>query len=120
MPPAIETLWRQALKTFAGRKSEDFKLCQQNFDKLKELLNQITAEDVGIDKKVLNYVRYQCAPMCVMDLFENDDITIAIFILRHGITLPMHDHPGMHGLLKVNHFYYYCYLHCLVFTILKQ
>ncbi|XP_015120150.1 2-aminoethanethiol dioxygenase isoform X2 [Diachasma alloeum] len=64
-------------------------------------MNEITAEDVKVDKKVLDYVENQCAPMCVIDIFENQDITIAIFLLKHGVTLPMHDHPGMHGLLKV-------------------
>ena len=101
MATKIETLWRQAVKTFAGRQSGSYKLCLKNFDKLRYLMNEITAEDIYIDKKVLEYVRVQPAPMCVIDVFENEDITIAVFILKTGVTLPMHDHPEMHGLLKV-------------------
>lgn len=96
MASAIEILGKQAMKTFS-----DHRLCPKNLDKLLNLINKITAEDVKLDKNVLDYVNKQPAPMCVMDIFENSDITIAIFILKHGVTMPMHDHPGMHGLLKV-------------------
>lgn len=96
MALAIEILAKQAMKTFG-----ETRLCQKSLDKLWNLMNKITAEDVVLDKNILDYVSRQPAPMCVMDIFENKDITIAIFILKHGVTMPMHDHPGMHGLLKV-------------------
>ncbi|EFN68891.1 2-aminoethanethiol dioxygenase [Camponotus floridanus] len=95
MASAIEVLAKQAMKTFGDR------FCQKSLDKLWNLMNKITADDVKLDKNILDYVSRQPAPMCVMDIFENKDITIAIFILKHGVTMPMHDHPGMHGLLKV-------------------
>ncbi|XP_070149482.1 2-aminoethanethiol dioxygenase [Polyergus mexicanus] len=95
MASAIEVLAKQAMKTFGDR------FCQKSLDKLWSLMNKITAEDVKLDKNILDYVSRQPAPMCVMDIFENKDITIAIFVLKHGVTMPMHDHPGMHGLLKV-------------------
>lgn len=95
MASAIEVLAKQAMKTFGDR------ACQKSLDKLWSLMSKITAEDVKLDKNILDYVGRQSAPMCVMDIFENKDITIAIFVLKHGVTLPMHDHPGMHGLLKV-------------------
>lgn len=104
MASAIEVLGKQAMKTFNDRR-----LCQKNLDKLLSLINKITAEDVKLDKNVLDYVSRQSAPMCVMDIFENKDITIAIFILKHGVKMPMHDHPGMHGILKVcKYLWYYC------------
>lgn len=97
MAPAIEVLAKQAMKTFGDR------FCQKSLDKLWSLMNKITAEDVKLDKNILDYVSRQPAPMCVMDIFENKDITIAIFVLKHGVTMPMHDHPGMYGLLKVKY-----------------
>jgi len=104
MASAIEILGKQAMKTFSDRQ-----LCQKNLDKLLSLINKITAEDVKLDKNILDYVSRQPAPMCVMDIFENKDITIAIFLLKHGVKMPMHDHPGMHGLLKVKMLLiYYC------------
>lgn len=102
MASAIEVLGKQAMKTFSDRR-----FCQKNLDKLLNLINKITAEDVKLDKNTLDYVNKQPAPMCVMHIFENNDITIAIFILKHGVTMPMHDHPGMHGLLKVYKFIAY-------------
>ncbi|XP_076231893.1 2-aminoethanethiol dioxygenase [Calliopsis andreniformis] len=101
MTSAIEILWKQALKTFDGQRNVGFKLCQKNFDKLWNLMNKITAEDVNLNKQVLDFIKIQPAPMCVIDIFENKDLTISIFILKHGVTMPMHDHPGMHGFLKV-------------------
>jgi len=112
MASAIEILGKQAMKTFSDRR-----LCQKNLDKLLSLINKITAEDVKLDKNILDYVSRQPAPMCVMDIFENKDITIAIFLLKHGVKMPMHDHPGMHGLLKVKMLLiYYClYKHyCII------
>lgn len=103
MASAIEVLAKQAMKTFGDRRSVSYRLCQKNLDKLWGLMNKLTAEDVKLDKNVLDYVSAQPAPMCVMDLLENKDITIAIFILKHGVMMPMHDHPGMHGLLKVRY-----------------
>ena len=101
MTSAIEVLWKQALKTFDGRSNIGFKLCQKNFDKLWNLMNKITADDVNLNKQVLDFIQIQPAPMCVIDIFENKDLTISVFILKHGVTMPMHDHPGMHGFLKV-------------------
>lgn len=102
MASRIEALWIQALKTFTGRSNVKFEMCQKNFNKLKCLMNEITADDVHVDKKVLDYVRINPAPMYVIEVFENQDITIAVFLLKTGASLPMHDHPEMHGLLKVN------------------
>jgi len=101
MASAIEILAKQAMKTFGDRRNVGYKFCQKNFDKLWNLINRITAEDVKFDNNILECIHRQSAPMCVMDILENKDITIAIFILKHGVTMPMHDHPGMHGLLKV-------------------
>ncbi|XP_071528075.1 regucalcin-like isoform X2 [Panulirus ornatus] len=38
-----------------------------------------------------------------MQIYEDNDVTICIFILKRGVRLPLHDHPGMYGLLKVVH-----------------
>ncbi|CAK9832731.1 2-aminoethanethiol dioxygenase [Anthophora retusa] len=101
MTAAIKTLWKQALNTFEERSNVGFKLCQKNFDKLRYLMNKITAEDVNLNKQILDFIQVQHAPMWVIDIFENKDFAISIFILKHGFTMPIHDHPGMYGFLKV-------------------
>lgn len=94
-------MWKQTLTTFGGRKSNNFKPCEKNFDKLWYLMNRIKAEDVGLKKQILENVKTQSEPLCVIDIYENKDFSISIFILKHGFTMPLHDHPGMHGFLKV-------------------
>ena len=42
------------------------------------------------------------APVIYMLLYENPDVTVCVFILRKGNKMPMHDHPGMRGILKVS------------------
>lgn len=101
MSTPIENLWKAALKTFTGQKNVGYKLCQQNFDKLYALMNEIKADDIQVTSEVLRFVQFQSAPMCFIDIFENEDISMSVFILKHGVTMPIHDHPGMHGLLKV-------------------
>ncbi|XP_071486887.1 2-aminoethanethiol dioxygenase-like [Diadema antillarum] len=41
------------------------------------------------------------APVGYMHLFEDGVMTMGVFILREGSRIPLHNHPGMHGLLKV-------------------
>lgn len=102
MASRIEALWIQALETFSGRSRVDYKLSQKNFNKLRCLMNEITADDVHVDKNILDHVKLQpTPPMYVIEIFENQDITIAVFLLKTGASLPMHDHPEMYGLLKV-------------------
>lgn len=101
MTARIQALWKQALHTFAGQRNSNCQPCQKNFDKLWYLMNRIIAEDVGLSKQILEGVKSQSAPMCGIDIFENKDLSISIFILKHGFTMPLHDHPGMHGFLKV-------------------
>ncbi|XP_051155469.1 2-aminoethanethiol dioxygenase isoform X2 [Leptopilina boulardi] len=101
MSTPIVNLWKAALKTFTGQNDVGYKFCQQNFEKLHSLINEIKADDVKLTPEILRFVEFQPAPMCFIHIFENDDISISVFILKNGVTMPIHDHPGMHGLLKV-------------------
>jgi cysteamine dioxygenase len=33
-------------------------------------------------------------------IYEDRDISVGIFIIRCGRRIPLHTHPGMHGLIK--------------------
>lgn len=103
MTPAIEVLWKQALKTFTGQSSPHFKLCPKNIDTLLELMNKITAADFYMNDRLFEAVKQRRSSICIMDIYENNDISIVIFMLKKGIAMPLHDHPGMHGFLKVIH-----------------
>ena len=43
------------------------------------------------------------APVTYIGVYENCDISVGIFIVAANTGLPLHNHPGMHGILKVVH-----------------
>ncbi|KAF0296594.1 2-aminoethanethiol dioxygenase [Amphibalanus amphitrite] len=81
---------------------------REGLSQLTQLVHQLTPQDVAFDP---NWVRDRrpftqdrnIMPMTYVRLCENEYISIGIFILKNGFTLPMHDHPNMHGVLKVLH-----------------
>ncbi|KAL9980923.1 hypothetical protein ACROYT_G009565 [Oculina patagonica] len=75
-----------------------------NFDRLKTMLNSITAEDLKL--AVPNHLEqsngsYTGAPATHVSIFECPFFSLGVFILRKGCSIPLHDHPGMFGLCKV-------------------
>ncbi|KAL7296094.1 hypothetical protein TKK_0010643 [Trichogramma kaykai] len=101
MASKMETLWRQAAKTFSTRWSHGWGFSAKNFEELQSAINEIRAEDVGIDDVKLLHVRLGIAPIFNMDIYHDPDFTLSVFLLKEGSTMPLHDHPQMHGLLKV-------------------
>jgi len=39
-------------------------------------------------------------PLCYVSIFEDEDVTVGVFMIRPGRAIPLHNHPGMHGILK--------------------
>jgi len=69
-------------------------------------MNQMQATDVGLIMKDENLTNIE-----FVDVIDNDDFTVGIFLIPKGQRLPLHDHPGMtvlskvlFGTLKVNSF----------------
>lgn len=96
----IKKIVRQARITF---KHQD-KQYASNIDKLLALTGSLTASDVGLSSRgdtltTLPYGRH--APICHINVLEHADVTVSIFIVRKGMKLPLHDHPGMTGVIKV-------------------
>ncbi|ELW61938.1 2-aminoethanethiol dioxygenase [Tupaia chinensis] len=36
-----------------------------------------------------------------MHIYETEGFSLGVFLLKSGTSIPLHDHPGMHGMLKV-------------------
>lgn len=89
-----------ALATFSNKPT--------SLEPLTLLLSALTPSDVGLDGKMLaGPVRTFFSPFqpsaTVIDILSNSIVTIGTFILAPGQKIPLHDHPGMHGLIKCIH-----------------
>jgi len=96
----------QAYRTFGrGGSEQSF---QQNLSKLRELLGRLTAHDVNLDAALVRDPTPfdpDCglAPVTFIDIWKDEHFSMSIFVLKPGTRLPMHDHPRMHGLIRVIH-----------------
>ena len=43
------------------------------------------------------------APCTYIKIHEDLDVSLGVFIIKPGFKIPLHNHPKMHGLLKVVH-----------------
>lgn len=59
----------------------------------------------------------QSPPVSYMHICETEVFSMGVFLLKGGASIPLHDHPGMNGMLKVrkrltlfikSHFYTCC------------
>lgn len=75
----------------------------ENLSKLKSLLTQVRAEDLNIvpRKATVQPLPPNRPPVTYMHIYETDGFSLGVFLLKSGTSIPLHDHPGMHGMLKV-------------------
>ncbi|XP_045112524.1 2-aminoethanethiol dioxygenase-like [Portunus trituberculatus] len=108
MASLIQNIARLAINTFRRDKQLSQTNFKKNYDQLCDLLARLTPSDLRIDPALLvDRGRFNPsrdgAPVTYMQIYEDFDLTICVFILKRGVRLPLHDHPGMCGLLKVVH-----------------
>lgn len=99
--PPIVNIYRQALHTFDDNRKNEF---PTNLNKLKAMMDSLKAEDLGYDDSLSNPERWMKpnkAPCTYIEVFQNRQVNMSIFVLKPGFKMPLHDHPHMHGLLKV-------------------
>ena len=46
---------------------------------------------------------FRNTPVTYIGIYEDRDISVGIFIIRRGCRIPLHNHPGMYGVIKVVH-----------------
>ncbi|CAM9741418.1 unnamed protein product [Lampetra fluviatilis] len=120
---AVKGIFRQALRTFskpsggaAAARGSDPAAFAENLAALRALLDAVRPEDVnvapgkggdGVDEDEDDGGGYSMSggfgppPVSYMEIAEGVHFSMGIFVLRAGASIPLHDHPGMHGLLKV-------------------
>jgi cysteamine dioxygenase len=107
MGSRLENLIRVAIQTFSNIKSASPINADSSIQTLSKLVNDITpVEDLGLSQSVgqplsLNLPMPSVAPVTYMEVFENNAITVGVFILKQKSRIPLHDHPGMYGIIKV-------------------
>lgn len=115
MASLIQRIARQACLTFRGGRcvSERAEVAgpagstpqgfPENLSKLKGLLSQVRAEDLNIAprKATLQPPPPHLPPVTYMHIYETEGFSLGVFLLKSGTSIPLHDHPGMHGMLKV-------------------
>lgn len=92
---------KQAKITYDKNNASNFRT---NFQQLIQLTDQLTLRDINIDPEAItreNLETNNSAPCTFIDIYQHINFNVALFILRENFTLPLHDHPQMHGILRV-------------------
>lgn len=102
MASLIQRVARQACLTFrgGGRAGPRPKGFPEQLSKLQSLLSQVRAEDLNIAPRLAS-PRPPRPPVTYMHILETEGFSLGVFLLKSGTSIPLHDHPGMHGMLKV-------------------
>lgn len=96
----ISAVIKQAITTFTTSKE----VFHKNLDLLTSLLDRTRATDVDLHPQFMSeqlWKRKNKAPVTYVDIFDDPNLSVGIFILKPGMKLPLHDHPDMYGLIKV-------------------
>lgn len=106
MSSLLENLAKQAHLTFSKCiKDETF---PGSLNELLKMLNKLQASDLNFDpekvrgKRSKNLVKYS-VPVTSIEIIENKHFDMVIFLFKDGARMPIHNHPGMFGIIKVIH-----------------
>lgn len=106
--PLIQKIAKQAHVTFKGLKPSSGGEGKVFTDRLNELISLVTSVS-AVDLKVARRnnkpssgaAGLQSPPVSYMHICETEAFSMGVFLLRRGASIPLHDHPGMNGMLKV-------------------
>ncbi|XP_029313040.1 2-aminoethanethiol (cysteamine) dioxygenase a [Cottoperca gobio] len=106
--PLIQKIGKQACIAFKGLKSSangDNKLVADQQSELISLVTAVRAADLKIAPRKTKpssvAAELQSPPVTYMHICETEAFSMGVFLLRTGASIPLHDHPGMNGMLKV-------------------
>ncbi|XP_056634140.1 2-aminoethanethiol dioxygenase [Diorhabda sublineata] len=96
MASQIQKVLKQALLTFTSKPNNFI----SNLDNLSQILDKTVAEDLNFDITAVNKDG-EGAPVTYIDVYEDNLLTMGIFVVQKDKKLPLHNHPEMYGLIKV-------------------
>ncbi|KAM4624182.1 2-aminoethanethiol (cysteamine) dioxygenase a isoform 1-T1 [Polymixia lowei] len=105
--PLIQKIARQAYDAFKGFDASAAGDNDVFIDKQNELIALVTAIRAA-DLKIAPRKKdsdskpdLASPPVTYMHICETDAFSMGVFLLGTGASIPLHDHPGMNGMLKV-------------------
>ncbi|XP_059215995.1 2-aminoethanethiol (cysteamine) dioxygenase b [Centropristis striata] len=109
MSSLVQRVARQALATFRVpvRPGEDLgRSFLDNQNLLRSLLTEVRAADLKLVPRTASSspthrLHPGGPPVTYMHICETEQFSMGVFLLKGGASIPLHDHPGMHGMLKV-------------------
>ncbi|XP_073338740.1 2-aminoethanethiol (cysteamine) dioxygenase b [Pagrus major] len=113
MASIVQRIARQALLTYrspARLGDEAAKSFLENHSELKRLMTEVRAADLklvprrgdgGSAAAPPPPPHRGAPPVTYMHICETERFSMGVFLLKSGASIPLHDHPGMHGILKV-------------------
>lgn len=106
--PLIQKIAKQAHISFTGVKSAangGSKVAADSLGDLIPLVTSVRAADLRIAPRKLKpssgTAEPQSPPVTYMHICETEVFSMGVFLLVPGASIPLHDHPGMNGMLKV-------------------
>ena len=96
----IQKILKLAHKTYSSPNLPE-NVVKSNHQRLIGLISNLKASDVNFDQSEVDQKVLVAAPCAYTRLFENQFFNLCMFSIRPGARLPLHNHPGMNGFLRV-------------------
>ncbi|CAI9717245.1 2-aminoethanethiol dioxygenase-like [Octopus vulgaris] len=97
----IQEVSKAARRAFSGSLKEP--LFQEKLNELVKLMNQVRGRDLNFNPALTERSKNNNAPVTYIHIFEDEVYSMGIFVLKENSRIPLHDHPGMFGIIKVIH-----------------
>ncbi|XP_035528027.1 LOW QUALITY PROTEIN: 2-aminoethanethiol dioxygenase-like [Morone saxatilis] len=103
--PLIHKIAKQAYAIFKSAANGDNNVVADKQTELISLVTAVRAADLKIAPRKTKpssvAAGLQTPPVTYMHICETEVFSMGVFLLKTGASIPLHDHPGMNGMLKV-------------------
>lgn len=96
----IQKILKLAQATYSNPNLADH-VAKANHQLLVTLLSNLKASDLNYNQSEVDQKILVDAPCAYARLYENNYFNLCVFSIRPGSRLPLHNHPNMHGFLRV-------------------
>lgn len=106
MSSLLENVAKQTQVTFSKCITDE--TFSDSLNELLKLVDKMQASDLNFDPDKVRGKRCRdlaksSIPVTSIEITENKKFGMVIFLFKDGVRMPIHDHPGMFGIIKVIH-----------------